>query len=166
MPDVATLLRRMASLGISNPSQRLQAATQNPFALKELLDELQSKSRKSNSQEDKPVPIGGIEDIEVAMRGIEANAAKERELGPARSDPIPRDLFIQAMVGARMEFEDRIRNPAFDIRQAFVGTEKYFSETPLRHLERSEFIFVFLGYDLTGHSHATRHARSQSPSGA
>ena len=49
-PDVVMLVQQLSSLGIS--SQRLQAALQNPFVLKELLDEIQSKSPESSGQKD------------------------------------------------------------------------------------------------------------------
>ena len=144
-PDVGTLIQQMSSLGIS--SQRLQAALRNPFVLKELLDEIQSKSPESSGQQDEHLE----EDIEAEIKRVQATADKERELGPARSDPIPRDSFIRAMVSARKKFENKMHrlsedtDQSYEIRKAFVGTEKYFSETPLHHLERSEHecIFVF-----------------------
>jgi len=131
-PDVPTLLRQMSSLGIS--PQRLKIAMQNPFALKELLDEFEPQSTESSC------------DLAQEFRRVQATAAKERELGPARSDPVPRVPFIQGMNYSRKEFEDKMRNSEAQqtiLRKAFVGTEKYFSQTPLCDLERSEYTFAF-----------------------
>ena len=61
---------------------------------------------------------------------------------------------MQVMVGSRKRFENKMHsfngNPdqSLEIRKAFLGTEKYFSETPLGHLGRSEHelhICVFYG---------------------
>ncbi|KAF8580587.1 hypothetical protein K439DRAFT_1393632 [Ramaria rubella] len=131
-------LQELSTLGMM---PQIQAAVENPAMLRAIMDGFPSNLGSLGGGRGAPINKLNPTDVLEEIKKVEAAVAREQALGPEPSEPSPRSAFMLYEMEMRRTFEHihcslKTDSGQINMKRAYVGTEKHFSNKPMSSLSR------------------------------